>query len=283
MSEPSPKPEEPKPTHNQQAWDDFLWEIPFARPIWNYFVREGKAVKNGWVSVAIIVGVAVFLTRSCALSGVDERFSDVTNSFSSDISNLKGQLADAMRDRDKYQTMLAPFEAMAIAKYTNAPMEQRLELLIAGLNNITNVLNDMQSKEVILSLIINDQTNITGTSIRPERVWHADNIFTVSNRYIGIVIVNHCEYPAAEPSVDFISTIDATNVAFPSGWQKVPKQPDGNNAWYIPSEGYLSSDTTLPEPAITISTNYHGYFTALIKVNSGSGRSMYYRTAFTVP
>jgi hypothetical protein len=48
------KPEaSPEPTPNQQAIEDLSWDIPFVRTIGNFFIRDGKAVKNGWLAVAI--------------------------------------------------------------------------------------------------------------------------------------------------------------------------------------------------------------------------------------
>jgi hypothetical protein len=147
--EESDKPPEEKPTPNQQAVEDLSWDIPFARTIGNFFIREGKAVKNGWLAVAIIAGITFWLTHSLTEVNIDTEISGVTNYFNGEISNLRGQLTDAKQDRDKYQVMLAPFEAMAIAKYTNAPLDQRLDLLANQMGTIqTNT--DSLSKEVAI-------------------------------------------------------------------------------------------------------------------------------------
>ena len=47
MAEPE-KPTEKKPTPNQRAIEDLSWDIPSARTIGNFFIREGRAVKNGY-------------------------------------------------------------------------------------------------------------------------------------------------------------------------------------------------------------------------------------------
>lgn len=59
MAEPEVKPPEQKLTPNQQAIEDLSWDILFFRTIWNFFVREGKIVKNGWLAIAVIVGISV--------------------------------------------------------------------------------------------------------------------------------------------------------------------------------------------------------------------------------
>src|SRR4051812_9598285 len=44
---------------NRRFVENFLTDIPFATAIWNFFIREGKAVKHGWIAflfIAIIFG-----------------------------------------------------------------------------------------------------------------------------------------------------------------------------------------------------------------------------------
>jgi hypothetical protein len=140
MAEPEEKPPEKEPSVWKQFLEDLSWDVPFARAFGNLllrlFVAEGKAVRHGWFAFVVFIGVAVWITHSRTEGDIDEKLSGITNYFSGQISglnnqlsDLKGQLKDARQDRDKYQMMLAPFEAMAIAKYTNAPMDQRLDLL----------------------------------------------------------------------------------------------------------------------------------------------------------
>jgi len=121
---------EQKPTPNEQAIEDLSWDVPFLRTIGNFFIREGKAVKNGWVAVAILCGITLFVTYSCTSDSAKEK-----------LSGVQSELRDAKQDRDKYFNALQPWQAMAAGIFPNQPPEKQLELLTSEIAYITNILN----------------------------------------------------------------------------------------------------------------------------------------------
>jgi len=127
MVEPEHKPPEQKLSPWKQFLEDLSWDITFVRAFGNLFLgilyEEGKGVKSGWFAFIIFTVIAFWGGFHYSERNIDAKLSGITNYFGgelgkrdADISNLKGQLCDAKQDRDKYQMMLAPFEAMAIAK-----------------------------------------------------------------------------------------------------------------------------------------------------------------------
>ena len=270
MVEPDGKPPEQKPTPNEEAVDDLLWDIPFARPIWKFFVREGKAVKHGWVAVAVIVGITVWFTYSRTESEIDAKISELTNDFNSQISDLKGQLTEAKQDRDKYQLMLAPFEAMAIAKYTNAPLDQRLDLLTAAMTTITNVLSDIESSRPTFDLLIYDSPITNGQVIVLKK-----------SRELKIGAGNKGEMTAKHVTIDFSTPIAASNVIFNSDWQPEPvvKSVNGTdyNHWVATATLSAGKHDAFLAAQITISTNFtEPSFPISIRIHSDESKTQFY-------
>jgi hypothetical protein len=262
MPEPSENLPEQKPTPNQQAIEDLSWDIPFFRTFWNFFIQEGKAVKHGWVAVAIIAGISIWITHSCTKSGTDDK-----------ISNLKGQLTDAKQERDKYQMMLAPFEAYAIAKYTNAPLDQRLELYGQTLSAITNAL---ASDKPVLHLEING-TKIGGyESPKPGVRIPSSPILLNTNRQIAMHIFNDSETTAEHISVDFIADIAPTNV-LADQWILEPRNANGWNHWHlVATDSYGSFQVWFPQ-TIEISQNFkQKYLVAQFIIHADRSKSRVY-------
>jgi hypothetical protein len=252
MAESDDNKPEKKPTRSEEDIDDVLWEIPFARPIWKFFVREGKAVKNGWVAVAVIVGVAVYFTHHWTNSDVDAKISDATNYFGGVISDLKGQLTDAKSDRDKYELMLAPFQAAALKIYTNAPLDQRLEILASTMNVVTN---ELANDKPILHLEINGTRPVAFESVKVGEMLPATPILLNTNNQIALAIYNDSQITAEHVSVDFIAAIDPTNV-LADQWMLEPKTPSGENHWHlVATDSYGALEFWFPQ-TITISHNF---------------------------
>ena len=207
-------PEERKPTANEQAIEDLSWDVPFFRTIWNFFIREGKAVKNGWVAVLIIVGIAVWGTRSCT-----------SDSFKDNILDLKGQLFDAKQDRDKFQIMLAPFQAAALKIYTNEPVDKRLDFLAQEINESSSL--------ACIFFAINNETNLVEDHTPPGSVFQINttNIFIINEREIKTELINMGRFPAVNAFVEIFvpNFISITNLNLP-GW--LPQLPSGQfNVW----------------------------------------------------
>jgi hypothetical protein len=235
MAKSDNKPPEQKPTPTQEAVDDLLWEIPFARPIWKFFVREGKAVKHGWVAVAVIVAIVVFFTHRWTEGDVDAKILTATNYFGgvlakkeSDISALKGQLAEAKEELNKCQLTLTPYQALTIAKLGPEPII--LGLTVNGIN-IPNV--DTTPGAVVSCLMFPiNKTNI-----------------------IIINLVNRSKMTAANPVLRFSAEIDPTNI-MTDGWQLEPKSDDLKNHWHQQKIVSLPQQTIFQLPPLKISPNF---------------------------
>ncbi len=270
MAEPE-KPAEEKLSPNQQVIEDLSWDIPFGRTIGNFFIREGKAVKNGWLAVAVIVGIAVIITHSRTEGDIDAKLSGLTNYFNGEISNFKGQLADAKQDRDKYQMMLAPFEAMAIVKYTNAPMEQRLTLLSEMLVSIEPELN-LEVEGIML-------TNITfqlGSPIMPNIT-----IMIGTNRDIPFKVGNVSESTAEHLTIDFVANIDPTNISADQ-WTLEPKNSDGENHWHLVATDTYGKDETWHTQTIHLKPSWRqNFLLGQIRTHAGRSKTKEYVVLFT--
>ena len=234
-------------------------------------------MKHGWVAVVVIVGITAWLTHSWTEAGVDAKIAGLTNNFNNQISELKGELTDAKRDRDHYQELLAPFEAMAIAKYTNAPLDQRLDLLTQGMSAITNVLSNIESGKPIFELLI-DGFSIANNQTVPLK----------ESREFKIGAGNKGEITAKNTTIDFSAPINATNLIFSTDWQPEPstKQADGTewNHWLaisLISEG--KGDAFIAAP-LTISTNFSAPFLPLkIKIHSDESKTQIYDIIIAIP
>jgi hypothetical protein len=279
MAEQNENPSEQKPTRNQETIDDLLWEIPFARPVWNFFVREGKAVKSGWVAVLLMVGLAIWITHSKTTSGVDGEISDITNAFNGQISDLKGQLGEARHESEHYEEMLAPFQAMAIAKYTNAPLDQRLDLLTASMTSFTNFLQEMESERPKLELTVNG-VKLPYVENAPGVLVNGTPILTKKTDDIIIETENISAISAPHIVMDFISPIDTPNLAF-SGWEQQPKNELGFNHWNIVSDISEGQFQTFLAQPLKISANFNApYLYAQIYYHADN--SMTYESAVTL-
>jgi hypothetical protein len=220
MAESDDKPPEKKLSPWKQFLEDVSWDIWFFRAFGNLlfglFFEEGKAVKSGWFAFAVFTVIAFWGGCHYSERNIDAKLSGITNYFSgeldkkeADISELRGELSDAKADRDKNQLMLAPFQAMAIAKYTNAPMDQRLDLLAQGMAAITNALGNLHSDIPSFELRVNDSTN----SIM------SGSVLALSEaREIKLWVGNIGNATAENLTIAITAPISSANLNF-SGWR----------------------------------------------------------------
>jgi hypothetical protein len=87
------------------------------------------------------------------------------NGGANKLESVKGELKDAKQERDKYQVMLAPFEAAALKLYTNVPASEGLQQLSDQiLSAQSNLLISLESQRPSFDLY-NDTRLITNGSI----------------------------------------------------------------------------------------------------------------------
>jgi len=274
MAEPDDKPPEQKPTPNAESIDEALWEIPFARSVKPFFIQEGKAVKNGWVAIIIVVSIAVWQTHHWTSSGIDTEKSNITNYFIGQISELKGQLSDAKQERDKYQLMVVPFQAAALKIYTNEPLEGRLDLLAGELGEM--------SKQAQIELWINGTTNLILTDGEPGDALVVSNFITLADRKIRIGILNKSKYPAIHANIDFLVPLGPTNFSLP-GWDSQPAETPRYSNWRYDSEHSVPRNCVWNISTIEVNTNYSGnFFQGAFTISADNAETKQYYISFTV-
>jgi hypothetical protein len=245
MPEETPeKPQESKPTQTQETLEELSWDIPLFRTIKTFFIREGKAVRNGWLAVLIIVAITIWQTHSWTKSETDEK-----------ISDLKGQLTDAKHDRDHYQELLAPFEAYAMAKFTNEPNEERLNLLLKQVEfstaSLSNIFTEIEQEKPKLITIINAQ------KVSSNMILH---ITKQASRGMQFIVMNIGGGTANGISVIFSAPIANSNVVMSGQWYWGGPEYETNNAiwnhWDLSGKGLIPRGGYDVSPIISISTNY---------------------------
>jgi len=142
-------------TPNQQFVEDFVSEFPYAKPILKYIRREGRAIYDGFIVFGIIALIIGWFA-----------FSKGYDYGAKALETTKGELKDAKGDRDKYQLMLAPFQAMAIQVYTNVPLDKRLDYFTSQfLTFKTNLLTDIEAEKPFFDFFINNRLVTNGSVI----------------------------------------------------------------------------------------------------------------------
>lgn len=273
MEEPSPKPSETTPSEskppekppspNLKAIEDLSWEIPGGQTVLNFFVREGKAVKNGWLAISIMIGLTVWITRSCTKERMNEQ-----------VSELRGQLQDAKQDRDTARTMLAPFQAAALKIYTNEPMQERLDLLASELDGL--------SKEANIRLSVNSLTNLF-ESPRVGVPFTISNFVVISNRTIELKILNLSPYPAIKSVVDFAAEADPTNFQV-NGWVGQPSDARHKAHFRYDADHSIPMEMSWGIASIQVSSNFNQpTFTADFIIAADNAKTRRYNIVFIVP
>jgi hypothetical protein len=143
--------------------------------------------------------------------------------------------------------MLSPFEAFALAKYTNAPIEQRLEMLSATMSLITNAL---ASDRPILHLEINGTKIASCESPKLGENLNLVPILLNTNRQIGLHIFNDSEVTAEHITIDFMAPVDSTNI-LADQWILEPKNPNGWNQWHsVAADSYGDIQVWSPQTVV---------------------------------
>jgi hypothetical protein len=116
------EPEKKAQTPNEKLVEDVLYDIPFATGFKNFFVREGKAVKNGWVAFFIFSGIAFWLGWSWG---------------SSEIPSLKGDNDNLRRDNQllsqkngDLELTIAPLIARAAKEFPGEEINESLKKIV---------------------------------------------------------------------------------------------------------------------------------------------------------
>ena len=241
-------------------------------------------MKHGWVAVAVMLGIAVYFTHHFTEGDVDAKIYNATNYWGAelvkrefDISELKGEMADAKHDRDHYQEMLAPFEAYAIAKYTNAPLDQRLEFYGQTLSVITN---ELASDKPVIYLEINGTKITSFESPKPGEIMPTTPVLLNTNRQIVLHIFNDSMVTAEHLTIDFMADIDPTNV-LSDQWFLEPPSSNGWNHWHlVATDSYGASQAWYPQ-TIIISQNFNQpILTAQFSIHADRSKTWGYSIKF---
>ncbi|MGA2179942.1 MAG: hypothetical protein ABSH15_10225 [Verrucomicrobiota bacterium] len=284
MAEPEQEPSEKKLSPWRQFIEDASWDIPGARALGNLFlaifVLEGKAVKNGWIAFLVFTVCAFWGGCHYSEQKIDSKLAGITNYFSVElnkrnfqISELKEQIADAKQDRDKYQMMLAPFQAAALKIYTNEPLNQRLDLLATEMGNI--------SKQVNVILRINDNENLVMTDVPIGTYLTVSNQIAITNGQIRLGLINKSKYPAINSFVDFAAGTDSTNLIL-IDWAQQPAEPGGGH-WRYSVEKSIPHNHDWHISTIMLSTNFtKGRFWGRFDVGADNSETKTYYVDFFV-
>ena len=287
--EPQDKASEQKRTPNQQAVEDASWDIPGFRTILNLLYSEGQFVRNGWIAILVVIGMTVFFTWSCTRDAYKDKISDLKDDaekanqerdqIKNKLSEKDGEIADARHDRDHYQEMLAPFEALALAKYTNAPVEQSMAMLAETIGIITN---ELESDKPVIHLEINGQMLSGKESMKEGEMLIAMPIVLNTNREIKTRIFCDSEITAEHTTVDFCADLSSGDVVA-NQWNLSGKSiPLGWNAWRIVAADSFSSQSVWSPQAIIISQNYNkkNIFYAQFTIHADRSKSWSYAIIF---
>jgi hypothetical protein len=262
-----------------------LERYPEAKPVREYLGEKMPGVKlKRWVVFLLLtIGLATlgsYFVHRADKSSFDSKISS-TNVFyagelakkENDISKLEGQLSDAKSDRDKYQMMLAPFQAAALKIYTNEPLQNRLDLLANELGGL--------SKQSDIELKINDATNLVSEDVHIGAN-PVNNFITLTDRTIRVQIFNKSKYPAIKSSVHFVAPIDPTNLAA-SGWVSQPGDGYGRNHWRYDADSSIPRNYRWYASTIEISTNRaSAYFIAECDISADNAETKDYVIGFSL-
>lgn len=281
----TPPPPKPRRTIISVIQDVFLERYPEAKPVREYLGEKMPGVKlKRWVVFCLLtIGLAAlgsYLVHRADKSSFDSKVTS-TNAFyagelakkESDISNLEGQLFDAKSERDKNQMLLAPFQAAALKIYTNEPLEQRLDLLVGKLGEMSILAN--------IELWINDNTNL----IQTEAILHSrvavSNYITLNDRKIHFKIFNYSKYPARNCYVAILAYIDPTNVVA-NGWEQEIQNLEGQHSWHCNANLSVPQFADWAASNIEISTNFADrVFIAQIDIGADNAENKTYFVNFS--
>jgi hypothetical protein len=195
-----------KPSLNQQALNEVVSSSLLGKLIMIFLFREGKAVRNGWLAILLICGASVFVTYACTKNAMEGKLAEQKQKL--DESN--GELVDSKHDRDKYQELLAPFEARALSVYTNAPIDESLRLFF---QNITNAISDIKPEQATFDMLINGMA-ITNVDTTPGALVQSHIIYVDSSKGLHVRARTTSKVTALRPAIDMMYSIGFTNISF---------------------------------------------------------------------
>ena len=126
-----------------------------------------KYYQKASVQVAIISTIGLIIVTVIGIGHQRSELRLDNKNLNTNLTESQAALADVKSERDKYQTQLAPFLAIAQHRFPNEPTDKRLELLLAKLDKAINEVQNAALKilpervlapEVQQSLIANLKT-----------------------------------------------------------------------------------------------------------------------------
>ena len=217
----TPEPEEKSKTPNAKAFDKTIGENRHYIFLKWVFFPDGKHLANGWFVILLLLiafasgGYGIgYEVKAYFANSEYTTLSDKLANLNDEYSDLNGKYLDAKQERDKYQQLLAPFEAAALKLNTNAPSNEQLELFASQLTTIsTNLLNALSLDKPHFKLMLNGRF-ITNNSTVDMR----------DTRQLKIVVKNDSLITAHNLTVYFMAPtgIDATNIIVDNQWVKEP-------------------------------------------------------------
>lgn len=199
------------------VWD-LLWDL---KSIKAYIENEFKHFSKFPILVVLgvfIGGMAGWFTKSHfadkELNTVTVAYQSTNSFLSGQLNSTKDELTNVKQECDKYQNMLAPFQALAEHIYTNVPSDQRLDSLTGQFVDFkTNLFAQIEAERPFFELYINNKlmTNYSYIDIHDSRT-------------LNIAIYNGASVSANEAIISLTTPpqVDPTNYIHDAYWQQEP-------------------------------------------------------------
>jgi hypothetical protein len=185
---------------------------------WEFIVSCLWALLSWNTLLILILCVFAYKTGEWITANENSKLTEANHTLEKNLTSLDGQLKEVKQDRDKYQMMLAPFQAMAVKLYTNTPVEDRLNLFSSQMFNISSNLSfEMERERPKFIIYVNDKLITNNSTISLE-----------DTRELFITVKNLSPISASGLSVDFSIPvgISATNLLFGADWHQEPPTTD---------------------------------------------------------
>ena len=105
-----------------------------------------KFYQKASVQVSIVSGLALIIVTLITIAHQRSELKQDNKDFTKQVPELKEEIGDLKRERDKFKIQLAPFLAAADQKFPDAPPDQRLDLLIKKMDEVINTVQDAARK-----------------------------------------------------------------------------------------------------------------------------------------
>lgn len=266
--------------------DMVLAKWAFLRPFEVSLREAWSQMKQGLILFLILIAAPLVFVTTCGVRHVYIRKAEstmaATNSFrdseksglsttiqtqNTTISDLKHDKDGLLRQSDKFEekaqnaeNALAPWKQLANSQFTNAPFNQRLDLLF----------EHVAALEVIRPRF---DVNLNGRSLKDGTA-----VVLSNTRSMQIDVVNTGEETAFDVTIVLFLPIASTNAEC-SGWEKASgmvynknrQELKGWSSWRIISQNDLSADDSFGTPSFTISTNLPAQIIGLSTTNIFQG------------